>query len=269
MIRLLFSRQWWWTTLLVIAAAGVMVRLGMWQLDRLDQRRGFNARVSAQIARPPLTLDAASLAEDLAGMEYRQVVVTGTYDHAQQVALRNQEHDGRLGVHLLTPLRIAGADMAVLVDRGWIPAEDAAPERWGAYDEPGLVEVRGVIRQSRGRPDFGGVADPTPAPGQRLSAWNMANVEGIGRQTSLRLAPIYVQQAPDPPRAALPARSQPQLDLGEGSHMGYALQWFAFAAVLAIGYLRYLRVQSRATASQAANDRAAASAASHRISSQR
>ena len=246
MIHLLFSRQWWWTTLLVVAAIGVMARLGIWQLDRLAARRAFNAHVSAQIARPPLTLDAASLAEDLAVMEYRQVVVSGTYDHAQQVALRNQEHGGRLGVHLLTPLRIAGTRQAVLVDRGWIPAEDAAPGRWGAYDEPGQVEVRGVIRQSRSRPDFGGVPDPTPAPGQRLSAWNMANVEGIGRQTTLQLAPIYVQQAPDPARSALPVRSQPELDLSEGPHMGYALQWFAFAAVLAIGYLRYLHTQARA-----------------------
>ncbi len=39
--QLFFSRRWWWTTLLVIAGAAVCVRLGIWQLDRLHQRRTF------------------------------------------------------------------------------------------------------------------------------------------------------------------------------------------------------------------------------------
>ena len=54
MLRRMFSRKWLLTTILVIAAMAVMARLGIWQLDRLHQRRAFNARVSAQIDRPPL-----------------------------------------------------------------------------------------------------------------------------------------------------------------------------------------------------------------------
>ena len=44
----LFSRRWIFATILVLIAMGVMVRLGIWQLNRLEQRRAFNERVLAQ-----------------------------------------------------------------------------------------------------------------------------------------------------------------------------------------------------------------------------
>jgi surfeit locus 1 family protein len=253
-IALLFSRQWWWTTLLVVAAMAVMARLGLWQLDRLVGRRAFNARVSAQLAAPPLTLNPDSLAVDLTGMEYRSVVVTGAYDFAPQVALRNQIWDEgraavRAGVHLLTPLVVEGAGRAVLVDRGWIPLAESAPENWGRFDEPGRVTVRGVIRRSQSRADFGSVTDPAG----HLLEWNLVNLPRIAAQMPYDLLPVYIQQAPDNSAlpvgeaagSSLPYRSRPQLDLSEGSHLGYALQWFSFAIVLGIGYPFFVRQSAR------------------------
>lgn len=234
MFKPLFSRQWWWTTLLVIAAIGVMIRLGVWQLDRLAQRRLFNARVSAQIAQPTLMLTADSLDTALTDMEYRSVLVSGAYEHTQEVALRNQAWQGQLGVHLLTPLIIAGSDRAVLVNRGWVPADEAD---WGKFDEAGTVTVKGILRLSQSRPDFGGVPDPE---GQ-LRLWNIVNVERITEQMSYPLLPVYIQEAPDPAWKSLPYRTQPELDLSEGSHFGYAIQWFLFATVLGIGYPFYVR----------------------------
>jgi surfeit locus 1 family protein len=239
----LFSRRWLLTTLLVVVAVGVMVRLGIWQLDRLEQRRAFNARVSAQLGAGPLVLTGDNLGLDLVNMEYRTVTVSGEYDHSQQVALRNQARDQRWGVNLLTPLRIAGSDQVVLVDRGWIPAEDFTSGQWEKYDEPGRVTVTGMVRRSQERPDFGRRADPTPAPGEFLTAWNLANVGSIDQQISYALLPVYIQQAPNPEWTGMPLRGQPKLELTEGSHMGYAIQWFAFAALLGIGYPFFVRKQ--------------------------
>ncbi len=235
----LFGRRWWWTTLLVIAAIGVMARLGVWQLDRLEQRRAFVARVQAQIDEPPLALTAAALDQPLADMEYRAVTVIGEYDHSQEVALRNQVWDGRLGVHLLTPLVIAGSDRAVLINRGWVPA---GPADWEAYRQAGRVEVRGVIRRAQARPDFGGVPDPEGT----LRLWNLVNVERIDEQVSFALLPIYVQQSPDPALSGPPHPTAPALDLSEGPHFGYAMQWFLFALVLGVGYPFFVRSNERA-----------------------
>jgi surfeit locus 1 family protein len=245
----MFSRRWILATILVVCGMAVLARLGIWQLDRLAQRRAFNARVEAQINQPVLDLNAgltgaAVAGGDLPPMEYRQVVVVGDYDFSQQIALRNQVRDNQWGVDLITPLHIQGSDQTVLVDRGWIPSTDFEAGNWGKYDEPGLVTVRGVIRQSQSKPDIGQRSDPPLAPGQtRLDAWNFVNVSRINQQVRYPLLPVYIQQAPDPAWTSLPARSQPVLDLTEGPHQSYAIQWFSFALLLGLGYPFFIRRQ--------------------------
>lgn len=242
----MFSRRWILATILVVIGVAVNVRLGIWQLDRLAQRRAFNARVLAQINQPVLKLDGPALNEDLSGMEYRKVVVIGDYDHSHEVALRNQAWENQVGVHLLTPLHVEGSNAYVLVDRGWVPDSDYVYDGWDQYAEPGKVEVMGVIRASQSKPDFGRRSDPTPVPGgESLKAWYFANVEAISQQVPYTLLPIYVQQAPAPSWTGLPYRTQPDLELSEGPHMGYAIQWFTFGAILGLGYPFFIRRQER------------------------
>ena len=242
------SRRWWKTTILVFIAMAVMARLGIWQLDRLEVRRAFNTRVQTQLDQPTLVLEEAALDEDLENMEYRQVAVQGVYDHDAEVALRNQVWNNQAGVQILTPLKIKGSDRVVLVNRGWIPYEDFTSGEWSKYAEPGLVEVNGMIRASEIKPDFGSRTDPIPISGEApLKAWHLANVGGISKQVPHELLPIYIQQSPDPEWIDMPYRSQPDLELTEGSHFGYAIQWFSFAGVLGIGYLFYIRREETAT----------------------
>jgi surfeit locus 1 family protein len=70
----MFSFKWLFTTLLVVAGTGVCVRLGIWQLDRLEQRRAFNAQVTSMRASEPLDLNT-SLPEDITSMEWRAVTI--------------------------------------------------------------------------------------------------------------------------------------------------------------------------------------------------
>jgi hypothetical protein len=39
----------------------------------------------------------------------------------------------------------------------------------------------------------------------------------------------------------MPYRALPELDLTEGPHLGYAVQWFIFASLLGVGYPIYVR----------------------------
>jgi surfeit locus 1 family protein len=68
MLKKLLTPRWILPTLLAIAGVAVLIRLGIWQLDRLEQRRAFNARVSAQENAPLLDLTRDS-SGDLAAME--------------------------------------------------------------------------------------------------------------------------------------------------------------------------------------------------------
>lgn len=244
MLKQFLTFRWILTTLLVIAGVGVLIRLGFWQLDRLEWRRAFNTRVTSQMNAESIDLNADLPVGELYDMEYRDAVVRGTYDFSQEVLLRNQVWESRLGFHVLTPLRIDGTEWVVLVDRGWIPYEAGAPELRVKYQERAEVEVRGMIRRGQEKPDFGGVPDPTLAPGQtRLDAWNVVNLVRISDQSGLNLLPVYILQAPDPAWTALPYRSLPEIEISEGPHFGYAMQWFTFASILGLGYPFFVRRQ--------------------------
>ncbi|GAB4577570.1 MAG: SURF1 family protein [Anaerolineales bacterium] len=244
LILRLFSRQWWWSTLLVLAAMGVMLRLGIWQLERLEQRRAFNARVLAGQNAPPLELTQATLTDPLEDMEYRTVTVTGEYDVEHQVALRNRVWYGKPGYDLLTPLKIAGTDMAILVNRGWVPVS-FIPGGEQTYPAPGVVTLTGIIRLSQSAPDFGGSGAVTPRADEILTVVSLVNVEAIAAQLPYPILPVYIQRAPDASLPAdvnawtdqhLPYPGLPEIEISEGPHLGYALQWFTFALILGLGY---------------------------------
>lgn len=240
-LRRMFSLKWAFTTILVFAGTAVCIRLGVWQLDRLDQRRLFNAQVESMSALEPLILNEETPA-DIFSMEWRAVIVTGDYDFENQVALRNQYHEGLYGFHLITPLHYNGG--VVLVNRGWVPAEsDSSPEDWRAYDEAGEVTVTGQIRLGQGKPAFGGVADALPMDGTRLEVWNNLDVEKMSGQFPYPTLNVFIQPDEEAGDTLPPIPYQPVIELTEGSHFGYALQWFTFATILFVGYPFYLRKQ--------------------------
>ena len=254
-IERLFSRQWLKTTIFVLAAIAVMIRLGFWQLDRLSQRRAFNGRVEAQLSKDALDLSNQNLDLDLYNMEYRAALVAGEYDHERQVVLRNQDWQGRLGVHILTPLMIAGEDRAILVDRGWVPYENFTGGNLSQFDQRGLVEINGTLRRSQSKPLIGGRADVIPGPGEPpLIAWNWINITDLSQQIPYELLPVYLVSSPDLIEDQLPYRSQKELDLTEGSHLGYAFQWFTFAAILGIGYPLYVRKEEGRNMSKSSDE---------------
>jgi len=240
-LRSMFSRKWWFATLLVILGTALCIRLGIWQLDRLDGRRAFNSQVESMRALPLLDLNQDGF-DSINEMEWRAVTVTGEYDFANQVALRNRYNGSQYGYHLLTPLLFDGE--AVIVDRGWVPADSSStPTDWRKYDEADAVTVTGQIRLGQGKPAYGGVADALPADGSPLWVWNNADVERIARQMPYPILKIYIQPDADQADATPPIPFQPEIELTEGSHFGYALQWFTFATILFVGYPFYLRKQ--------------------------
>ena len=238
----MFQRKWLLATLLVVAGAALCVRLGIWQLDRLAERRAFNHQVESMQAMSVLDLNE-EVPTDISKMEWRPVKVQGQYDFANQVALRNQYNGNEYGYHLLTPLRF-GPSAAILVDRGWIPANgNSTPKDWQKYNETGDITLAGQLRLGQTKPRFGGVADVLPTNGSKLELWNNADMEHITKQLPYPVLPVYIQPSVDPNDTEPPIPTQPTLDLSEGPHFGYAIQWFTFATILLIGYPIYLRKQ--------------------------
>jgi len=73
--------------------------------------------------------------------------------------------------------------------------------------------------------------------------WNNGNIELIGRQMPYPVLNIYIQPDTDADDNIPPIPYQPVIELTEGPHLGYALQWFTFATILFVGYPFFLRKQ--------------------------
>lgn len=232
-LRLMVSRKWIITTVLVIIGSLICVRLGIWQLDRLAQRRAFNSHY-LEVSTLPVLIITSAPADDLTEMEYRPVLATGVYDFGHQVVLRNQVYQKQLGYHLLTPL-ILSDGTGILVERGWIPADgNEQPVNWRIYDQPGTVTIKGILRLGQTEPEIGSVSDdPTLT---HLDVWSLVNLTRIGQQLPYKLLPVFVQPNPDPSLTKPPYPYQPEIALDEGPHFGYVLTWFSFAALLFFGY---------------------------------
>jgi surfeit locus 1 family protein len=249
--RLPLYGRWLWATLAVLAAAALFVRLGFWQLDRLSQRRAANAHLLARLNQPALVLDATATgigALDPETVDLRRATVRGTYDYTQEIVLRNRALNGVPGVHLITPLHIENTDAAVLVDRGWMPFDGSAPiNRSGMVAEAGMVEVRGILHRSQTRLNALSPADPPLGPNRpRLDEWFRVDIPRIQEQVPYRLLRVYLEVGEYDPAAAqtgLPSttstalpRPDIEIDLSDGPHLSYAIQWFAFATIALGGY---------------------------------
>lgn len=245
--RALVSRRWWWVTLIVIGLMIMLARLGIWQLDRLAERRAANAALVAALNSPPIDLNMeavrlageATVSDTLAN---RDVIARGEYDWDNQLVLKLQTYDSFSGVHLITPLRLAGTDLAVLVDRGWIPDSEVAAGNWAAYQTSGPAEVEGYValtEKLRRQPSA------VSAPLGDLKEIYRVDVAAIQPDLPYTLLPFYVKGSPpaDGQQDAPPLLTSRDIDLTEGPHQGYALQWFTFSIGLGVAYLIFVNRQ--------------------------
>lgn len=236
----MFSRAWFITTLLVLAGTALCIRLGIWQFNRLEQRRVFNTQVVTMRALPVLDLNFEQ-PKDIEKMEWRTIQVVGEYDFANQFALRNQIHGSEYGFHLIAPLRFDHG--VILIDRGFIPAsENASPADWRQYDAAGAVKIMGQIRVGDDV-EIGGNPEAQIVGQDQIRFWNSIRVEEIAAQLNYPVLPVFIQPDVVEVDSTFPIPYQPEVDITEGSHFGYALQWFSFAAILFFGYPFYLRNQ--------------------------
>ncbi|MBI2795736.1 MAG: SURF1 family protein [Gemmatimonadetes bacterium] len=229
----------------VLAAAG-MVRLGVWQLHRLDERRAFNAILRARL--DSSVVDLAALPADSASLAYRRVRLTGTYDQQHEFVLTGRTRRGSPGVFFVTPLRREGNDTAVLVNRGWVysaNAKDVAdPSRWrtGAVaNVPAWVDTwplggSGPVVVEGKRPAG------APVPVRRL------DLPALARLLPYPIEPYYAVLVGDTSAAADTTHPVPiplpAFD-NEGSHKSYAIQWFFFALLALAGTVAYIRSDLR------------------------
>lgn len=229
----LLRPRWIGLTLFTIAVIATCLRLGLWQLDRLEGRRDANARYEEGLSEPPRALEA--LLGDGGQLAYRHAVASGRYDTEREVILYGRTLDGRAGNHVLTPLVLADG-RAIVVDRGWVPIEMDSPPVAAADPPEGDVEVRGTLFADQ--PGGAGTAQEDVG---RVTTVRSVDLEAIGRDAPYDLVPWFLQLRSQSPAAGDLPVPTPEPELTEGPHLSYAFQWFAFATIAAVGYVILVR----------------------------
>jgi len=214
-------------------AAVVCVRLGFWQLDRLEQRRARNAAAEAQLALPLLSVvDRESLRIDSGA--YRRVVARGTFDFEREIILLARSRRGVPGVHVVTPLLVDDST-AILVERGWAPSPNGRDIELSDFREPVDAAVEGVLlRPSANR------RQQTVPVGWPLYVLT-ADPEPFAAHYSYTLSPMLLRRTAASERMPSAMRLVALPERTGGSHLSYAIQWFTFATIALVGSILLFR----------------------------
>lgn len=214
---------------MLTVAALTCARLGVWQLSRLAEKKRMNAAQRAALARPPIALVDTIAADSLAG---RVVSIRGRYDNTRHVVIAGRTHDGEPGVEVLTPLMLPGG-IAIVVDRGWLGAElpaEAHPER---SSDPGERDVRGVVELLPAG-HHGGTLRPVRSDSATVLMCLRVDPDSLVAHLPYPVARFTIRELPGPGVPQVPLRTPPE-PFDESMHLGYAVQWFAMAVIIAGG----------------------------------
>ena len=224
-------------TAATIFTMAVTASLGFWQLDRARQKLDLQDRINQQANLPAWqTGELLQASDPLAGL-HRPVQLRGQWVEAASVFLDNRQMATRNGFILVTPLRLAGSQRTVLVQRGWVPRDFTDRSRVPTIDTPsGEVQVEGRLAPPPGKLYQLGDAG-TGAIRQNI------DLNAFAQETGLDLMAVSVQQAGDSPEGLL--REWPRAAVGVDKHHGYAFQWFGLCALAGLLYVWFQFISPR------------------------
>ncbi len=238
--RVLSSPRWLVLAIVMAFLLPLSIRLGFWQVDRLEERRESNAIWATRLAADPVPLEVILASGDALPSEqrrYLRVAAEGAFLVEEQVLVRNRSLDGQSGSWVVTPLELAAGDVVAVV-RGWVPLGVTDPFDPVVAPPTGDVAIEGVLVPGEQPVAFG----PTDPPEGRMERFALLDLERLGVQVGRSLGTEYVQQTSLEASLDLAPELLGLPDIeDEGSHLAYAIQWFSFALIGAVGFVALLR----------------------------
>jgi cytochrome oxidase assembly protein ShyY1 len=236
-VRFLLRPGWIALTLAVaVFAFGCYYLLAPWQFHRSVERDGNNdALIRASSTAPvPRSALVPPGTEPGPAAQWRQVIVTGTYEPSGEVLARLRSVDGNAASEILTPLRSTDGQI-LLVDRGYVkPNGETLPPI--APPPGGVVTVIGYQLPDESP------TDRTPITQAGFRQVYAVDAPQIGSLVRLPLAPGYVQLVAGQPGVGTPVPLPP---LDPNSSYSYAWQWLIFGVMAIFGWFYFVRLEYR------------------------
>ena len=222
----------------IVAIASVValscIGLGIWQLQRLADRRTRNAAIERERSSAPMLITTAVGRGEVE--PYTPVRVSGEFDPDREVLVFGRSLDGEPGHLVVTPL-VFDDGTAVLVIRGWVPFDHQTVPVADAGPPTGELTIHGFLVPDEG--DGSTVPDEHGVIGR-------LDVRGIRSTLPYPVLALAIQLSEqDPPQPSdLPVPLPPE-ELSQGPHLSYAIQWFTFATIAVVGGVILLRRERR------------------------
>lgn len=218
-------------TILAVALLGVLLALGVWQVQRMQWKEGLMDGAEAAAGLPPLPLAEALKVDN---PEFRRVILTcrglGAAPYVELQSIENSD----AGVRLVSACRPEGMEETLLVDRGFVPADISARPTVNADDTMPVV-ITGVLRRAPAPSAL------TPPPAQDRFYGRDAEAMARALKVEGPISPftVFATTSTNPDWAALKPSAPPAAFTN--NHLGYALTWFGLAAALIAFYVVLLR----------------------------
>lgn len=232
MARIRFDFEWR-LTLFVAVLLPFLISLGFWQLGRADEKRHLSANAMLQDAASPLGEKAlGDLSPDqLSG---RKVRLQGDY-LPQQFLLDNQIKNGRFGNDVVQLFQ-SDTGRLYFVNRGWVPADPARQVPTVIPESPQVSSIDGRIYVPPSQPYL------LAADTLTLKRWpitvqalDIDALSAVMPAESAQPFPYLVRLLSDDASAF--DASWPVVNISDAKHIGYAIQWFSMAFVLALLFI--------------------------------
>jgi surfeit locus 1 family protein len=219
-------------TLVALVAAGaalaLAVSLGNWQLRRADEKLALQAQWDRAMQEAPVAVAGPDIASVAARLPLR-VVLRGRFDFEHEIWLDNRQMDGRSGLMQVVPLQLADGAV-VLVNRGFAARDPRDRQRLPEVARPTEeVTVEGLALAQTSR--VLQIGENAPAVKGQAAIWQNLDFDAFERASGLVVARWVVQQTGGADEGLL--RNWPVLSAGVEKHRGYAVQWYALAALIA------------------------------------
>lgn len=207
---------------LVAILVPVFVSLGLWQWEKAEAKATRQMLLDSRSREPTIALPATPV--DAEALRYRRVTVRGTYEPQHQILIDNRVHQEQAGYHVVTPLRIEGSEMRVLVNRGWVSAggsRQLPPVE--TPTGPQELQASAIVPGTR----FFTLANE-PANAGWKTVWQNLDLARYRESVDFQLQPVVLQLDPQSAGGGF-VRDWPRPDERIERHLGYAWQWFGFA----------------------------------------
>jgi len=225
----------WRTSIVSVLLLPILIGLGLWQLQRADEKADINTQWELRRSQAPVPL--ASLERSNAQLlQYLPVQLSGQFLSAKYFLLDNRIHRGQFGNEVLAVFKLSASGKVVLVNRGWIAADPSRRQEPTILEVDGPTKITGYVYVSPGQPYL--LADTALNSGwpKRIQAIEMDKLgAAVEQDLGVEVFPHPVRIDPDS-AAALTVDWQ-LVNVSPEKHTGYAVQWFTMAAALFILFI--------------------------------